>query len=189
MVRALAGFLCLCFSIRAQAKPGETVPQLVKRFGKSYTVEQVELGETYKFRSESVSVDAIVANGISICETYFSDHPLTASGEPPNDIVRGVLKTNAPGTRWLETDPAPFRADYALQSSDHNYVAILRYTHPQPEGAVWTMTVGRTKAVDSVSTAAAAAQRCSDSGGNRNAFYLCQPEVCHCARSTYRFFA
>jgi hypothetical protein len=143
MLRALTGFLCLCFSIPAQAKLGETVPQLVKRFGKSYTVEEVQLGKTYKFRSANISLDVVVSNGRSVCETYFSDHPLTASGEPPNDIVRAILRTNVPKARWVEMDAAPLRADYALQSSDHEYVAFLRYKRSQPENAVWTMTVAR----------------------------------------------
>src|SRR6266487_2689821 len=147
MLRALTGFLCLCFSIPAQAKLGETVPQLVKRFGKSYTVEPVELGKKYKFRSANVSVDAIVANGVSTCETYLSDHPLTASGEPPNDIVRGVLTTNVPKARWIEIEAAPLGADYALRSSDDEYIAVLKYIAAQPENSVWTMIVGRAKVV------------------------------------------
>jgi TPR repeat protein len=128
------------------------VPQLVKRFGKSYTVESVELGKKYKFRSANVSVDAIVANGVSICETYLSDHPLTASGEPPNDIVRGVLRTNASKTRWVETEAAPFGADYALRSSDGKYIAILSYNGAQPENSVWTMTVGSADSVHALSS-------------------------------------
>jgi hypothetical protein len=75
----------------------------VKRFGKSYTVDAVELGKKYKFRSANVSVDAIVSNGTSICEVYLSDHPLIPTGEPPNDIVRAVLRTNAPKARWVES--------------------------------------------------------------------------------------
>jgi hypothetical protein len=126
MVRFLVAFLCLSFALPASAKLGETVPQLVKRFGKSYAVESVELGKSYKFRSENVSVDAIVANGVSISETYFSDHPLTASGDPPNDIVRAVLRTNVPKGRWVEIEAAPFGADYALRSSDDKYIAILK---------------------------------------------------------------
>ena len=109
MLRALIGFLCLCFSIPAQAKLGETVPQLIKRFGTSYTIESDALGKTYRFRSEKLSVDVLLANGLSVAETYFSDHPLTASGEPPNDIVRAVLKTNAPRARWVEIDAALFK--------------------------------------------------------------------------------
>jgi hypothetical protein len=96
MSRTLVALVCTCFAVPASAKLGETVPQLVKRFGKSYTIEEAQLGKTYKFRSANVSVDAVVSNGRSICETYFSDHPLTASGEPPNDIVSTVLRTNLP---------------------------------------------------------------------------------------------
>jgi S1-C subfamily serine protease len=153
MLRALIGFLCVCFSIPSQAKLGEAVPQLINRFGKSYTIESDAIGKTYRFRSEKVSVDVLVANGLSVSETYFSDHPLTASGEPPNDIVRAVLKTNAPQARWVEIDAAAFRADYVLRSSDHEYVAVLRYTGPQPENSVWMMTVGRAKVVGSLSSA------------------------------------
>ena len=87
MLKTFVALLWMCFAASAFAKLGETVPQLVKRFGKSYTVEESQLGKTYKFRSANVSVDAVVSDGRSICETYFSDHPLTASGEPPNDIV------------------------------------------------------------------------------------------------------
>jgi hypothetical protein len=153
MLRALIGFLCVCFSIPAHAKLGETVPQLTKRFGKSYTIESDAIGKMYKFRSEKLSVDVLVSNDVSVAETYFSDKPLTASGEPPNDIVRAILKTNVPQTRWVGMDAALFKADYALQSSDHEYIAVLRYTRPQPENSIWTMTVGRAQVVRSVSTA------------------------------------
>src|SRR5213593_4664493 len=104
MFRTFVAFLCFCLVVPASGKLGETVPQLVKRFGKSYKVEPVEVGKKYTFRSTNISVDAIIANGVSICETYLSDHPLMASGEPPNDIVRGVLRTNVPNARWIETD-------------------------------------------------------------------------------------
>jgi S1-C subfamily serine protease len=154
MLRPLIGFLCVSLSIPAQAKLGETVPQLVKRFGRGYTVEEAELGKMYKFRSANVSVDVVVAHDRSISETYLSDHPLTASGEPPNDIVRAVLRTNVPKARWVEIEAAPFRADYALRSSDGQYIAILKYTGPQPENMIWTMTVGLVKSVPAVSTVA-----------------------------------
>jgi S1-C subfamily serine protease len=153
MLKALASFLCLSLSIPAQAKLGETVPQLIKRFGKSYTIKSDTDGKNYSFRSEKLSVDVLVTNGVSVLETYFSDRPLNARGEPPNEIVRAVLKTNVPRARWLEIDAAPFRADYALQSSDHEYIALVKYAGPQPENSVWTMTVGPAKAVGSISTA------------------------------------
>jgi hypothetical protein len=96
MLRALIGFLCVCFSLPSQAKLGETLPQLIQRFGKSYTIESDAIGKGYRFRSEKLSVDVLVANGVSVSETYFSEHPLTNSGEPPNDIVRAILKGERP---------------------------------------------------------------------------------------------
>ena len=149
MLRVPIGFLCVCFSISAQAKLGETVPQLVKRFGNNYTIESVVAGKKYKFRSEKLSVDVLVSDDASVAETYFSDKPLTASGEPPNDIVRAILKTNIPQSRWTEIDASPFEADYALRSSDQKHIALLKYRRPQPEGSVWTLTVGDPKVLSS----------------------------------------
>jgi hypothetical protein len=153
MSKVFLAVVCICFALPASAKLGETLPQLVKRFGKTYTAESEAIGERYRFRSENVSVDVLVSNGVSVTETYFSDHPLTASGKPPNDIVRAILKINAPRIRWVDMDAAPFGADYAVRSSDHQYMAFLRYTAPQPEGSVWTMTVGFANVLSSLSTA------------------------------------
>ena len=142
---AFVAFVCMCSAVSASAKLGETVPHLIKRFGKSYRIESADAGNKYEFRSEKVRVDVLVSNDVSIAETYFSDHALTANGEPPNDIVRAILKTNEPQTRWLEIDAAQFRSDYALRTSDQKYIAFLRYTGPQAEGFIWTMTVGAAK--------------------------------------------
>jgi uncharacterized membrane protein YeaQ/YmgE (transglycosylase-associated protein family) len=147
--------VCICSAVTASARLGETVPQLINRFGKSYAIDSVEGGNTYKFESEKVRVDVLVSNNISVAETYFSDHALTANGEPPNDIVRAVLKTNDPQARWLEIDARPFRADYALRSSNQKYVAFLRYKGQQPKGFTWTMTVSAAKALSSSSSPAA----------------------------------
>ena len=38
-----------------------------------------------------------------------------------------------PKARWLDIEAAPLGADYAMRSSDGEYIAILRYTEPQPE--------------------------------------------------------
>ena len=141
MLRVLIGFLCMCFAMPAHAKLGESAAELIKRFGKPYAIENLKIGQTYKFRSENVSVDATFVDGVSVAETYFSDRPLTTEGEPPNDIVQAVLRTNAPQARWAEIEAGPFGADYALRSSDGKYIATLKYSGPQPENAVWTMTV------------------------------------------------
>src|SRR6266436_4414537 len=110
MLRTFVVFLCMCFVAPAYAKLGETVPQLAKRFGNSYTVESLQSGEKYKFRSGNVGVDVAVANDFSVVETYFSDHPLNAAGEPPNDIVQAILRTNVPKAKWVEIEAAPFGA-------------------------------------------------------------------------------
>ena len=148
MLKTLATLLCICFALPAHAKLGESAPELIKRFGTSYRKESRSIGESYRFRSQNVSVDATLVDGISVAETYFSDHPLTAQGEPPNDIVRAILKTNAPQARWIETDAAAFRADYALRSSDNKYVATLKYSGLQPEKMIWTMTVAVASLID-----------------------------------------
>jgi hypothetical protein len=142
----------MCSAVSASAKLGETVPQLIKRFGKSYRIESADTGNKYEFRSERLRVDVLVFNDVSIAETYFSDHALTANGEPPNDIVRAILKTNDPQARWLEIDAVQFRSDYALRASDQKYIAFLRYTGPQAEGFIWTMTVGAAKTLSPFSS-------------------------------------
>jgi hypothetical protein len=128
------------------AKIGETVPDLVKRFGTTYRVQTLEhdAGKAYSFHLKTHAVKAIVFDGVSIAETYFSSQPLDASGEPPKDVVQGILKTNLPHARWSETDAASYEADYAMQSSDHEFVAFLRYKKRQVGNWIWTMTVAHT---------------------------------------------
>jgi hypothetical protein len=154
MLRALIGFLCVCFSISAQARLGETVPQLIKRFGNNYTIESDAAGKRYKFRSQKLSADVLVSGDVSIAETYFSDKPLTASGEPSSDIVRAILNENVPQSRWTEIDASPFEADYALRSFDQKHIAFLKYRRPQPEGFIWTITIGRKEVLGSFSSPA-----------------------------------
>ncbi|PYK36545.1 MAG: hypothetical protein DME60_14605, partial [Verrucomicrobia bacterium] len=151
MLRTSIAFVCLCFAASADAKLGETLPQVIKRFGRSYTIESDAAGKRYRFDSEKFRVDVIVYNNVSVSETYFSDHPLAASGEPPNDIVRGVLSTNVPKARWVEIEAAPFKAGSALEFADHEHIAVLRYTEPQPEGFIWTMTLGLANSVRTLS--------------------------------------
>ena len=145
MVRALACLMCLSFVASARAKIGETVPQLIQRFGKAYTLDTVEGGTKYKFRSANISVDVKLENGVSISETYLSDHPLSAAGEPPNDIVQAILRTNVPKAKWIQVEAGPFGANYAMRSSDSRYIATLNYSGQQEENVVWTLTVQRVK--------------------------------------------
>jgi len=136
----------------SQAKLGDNVQQLIGTFGQNYTIESDANGTRYKFRSDIRDVDVLVTNGVSVAETYFSNYPLDSNGEPPNDIVQAILKFSAPKTRWVAIDATQFRADYAIQSSNHEYVAFLRYLRPQPEQSIWTMTVGWASVVSSIST-------------------------------------
>ena len=151
---ACAAIIYTCFAASAHAKLGENAPEVIKRFGTNYVKENLSIGERYKFRSQNVTVDVTVVDGVSVAETYFSDHPLTEQGEPPNDIVRTVLKTNVPEARWLEINAAPLGADYALQSSDGIYIATLKYISPQPEKAIWTMTVAKASLLGQLQPAA-----------------------------------
>ena len=43
-LRTFAAFLCVCFAVPASAKLGEPVTQLIKSFGKSYTIESDTIG-------------------------------------------------------------------------------------------------------------------------------------------------
>lgn len=145
MFKTPVAILWLSLTVAAQGKLGETVPELVKRFGRDYAKETLTIGERYKFRSQNVTADVTIIDGASVAETYYSDHALNQSGEPPNDIVRAILKTNVPSARWLEIDAAPLGADYALRSSDNEYIATLKYSGSHPENMVWTMTVARAR--------------------------------------------
>ena len=135
----------------------ETLPELIKRFGDHYRTEVISYGTKYEFESEKISVDVVTADSVSISETYFSDYPLTAKGEPPSDIVNTILNTNAPGERWekisghaLAADnpglfaiAAPYGNSYMLQFTDNRFIASVKYNRPQPEGVIWLMTVAR----------------------------------------------
>ena len=140
----MAVLLSVLSAATATAKIGETVPQLLKRFGRTYTIENTASGQLYKFRSQSLSVDVSVIKTRSVAETYYSDHPLDSKDEPPSDIVRAILRTNNPTARWTEIESAPLKADHALRSSDSKLIALLHYKSVQTDGDTnfpWTITV------------------------------------------------
>lgn len=138
---ALPLFLAAVLVPAASAKLGETPTQITKRFGSNYTVEHVQSGDVYKYRLKTFSVDVTFTDGLSTCETYYSDHPLDAKGEPPKEIVQGVLHTNVPKAKWREIVASYLQADYALRSEDYRYIATINYKTPQPAGVIWTITV------------------------------------------------
>jgi lipoprotein NlpI len=141
MARGFTFLLCVFFAIPLYARLGETVPQLIKRYGKSYTAEYEEGGKRYKFRSANLSVDSFVINGVSVGETYYSDHPLTSTGEPPREIVQAILGANAPKARWHESYTQ--WGDSGLESADQRFLAVLMYLGPLPENATWVVVVAR----------------------------------------------
>lgn len=123
----------------AQAKIGETLPQLIKRFGNKYQVEEQNNGDiTYKFVG-GYFMNAILRNGVCVTEIYFSDHALE-NGEPPTKYVRGVLNVEAPGRKWTEQKPS-IRADYAVASDDGKYWAELAYKRQRADRFTWSMAV------------------------------------------------
>jgi len=108
----------------AYGKIGETLPELTKRFGNPTKADE----KTYLFYLKDYYVAAEIAdNGVSRIESYFSKTALDKNGEPPGNIVRGILKTNAPNVKWSEVNPAPFDADYALATPEGGLVAFLKY--------------------------------------------------------------
>lgn len=138
-----------CSVVPASAKIGETVPELTKRFGNPIKADE----KTYLFYLKDYYVAAEVTdNGVSRIESYFSKTPLDKNGEPPSNIVRGILKTNAPNVKWKEVDPVAFDADSALATPDGGLVAFLKYKGElkidrdvDGRKTNWVMTVFNTK--------------------------------------------
>jgi Protein of unknown function (DUF805). len=123
----------------AQAKIGETLPQLIERFGNKYQVEELNNADiTYKFVG-SYFMNAILRNGVCVTEIYFSDHPLE-NGEPPSKYVRGVLNAEAPGRKWTDRKPSTL-GDYAVASDDGKYWAELVYKRQRADRFTWSMAV------------------------------------------------
>ena len=139
---------------QSESKLGDGLSTLTKRFGKQHAVTRLSEGDFYRFRSENFSADVLMRNGVSVAETYYSDQPLTAAGDPPVDTVRAILNKNAPKNRWIELRNADFDADYAVQSADGKYVATVSYTGSFPSGTVWVLIVLRTESAGGRATTA-----------------------------------
>src|SRR5262245_7885914 len=132
--------LSLVLAATAQAKLGETLPQLIKRFGANY---QLHGAGIYEFRPwTSGSVTAVLVDGRSAWEFYVSEYP-RVNDEPPPNIVRGILTTQSPRDKWHSVTP-PYGSHYAMQNQNNSITAILRYPGSQEQ---WSMEVGYTWAV------------------------------------------
>ncbi len=119
----------------AKAKLGETVPQLTKRFGRAYESKPQEGGGVaYSFHIKGCDVEAVVKNGKSVEERYYSFEPLGPNEQPPAKIVRGILETNAPGAKWKDAEPEGRKEEAAFVTADGKYRAgiYLSLYHPGP---------------------------------------------------------
>jgi hypothetical protein len=140
MKKLLAIALLLAGAMAAQAKVGETLPQLIKRFGTNY---QLHGAGIYEFRPwSSGSVTAILVDGRSAWEFYVSEYP-RVNDEPPPNIVRGILTTQSPRDKWHSVTP-PYGSHYAMQNQNKSLTATLQYAASQQQ---WSMEVGYTWAV------------------------------------------
>jgi hypothetical protein len=139
--RRLVTLLIALTPLCAQAKIGETLPQLVKRFG-MYISSSGDDAYTFKPWSAGAVVVSLV-NGRSALESYLSASPLV-KGEPPNDVVRGILNTTSPHDRWHAVQVP--NASYALQNKDNSLTAILHYPIASST-LTWDMDIGYTPAI------------------------------------------
>jgi hypothetical protein len=141
--------LCLSGVTTGQSKLGETLPQLLKRFGATYTEEGTEKGGDlkYKFRLETYSVDVMMSRRgdklVSNLEIYYSDKPLQANGDPPTAIVRGVMNVNVPGAKWHETTPVGGQKAAFLTADGAYMAAILPPNKTVEPNATFTVAVCR----------------------------------------------
>lgn len=74
-----------------QAKLGESLPQLTKRFGNPTDSEQHPAGGLgLRFRPAKQKYEVIlrVDKGFSVAENYYCSSPLK-DGRPPGDVVHG----------------------------------------------------------------------------------------------------
>ena len=150
--------LTLLVAATAQAKLGETLPQLVKRFGQ---YEATPITGLYIFRpwgDKKGYVVAILTDGYCVVESYVSGSPLV-NGEPPTPIVRGILNTNSPRDKWHEVKGGNYVDDlYALQNKNGSITAILDWCNAEQkaEGGIWVMDIGYTSVLDRLEAALAA---------------------------------
>ena len=108
----------------AQARIGERLAELTKRFGSNFSVQGAEETHnlTYRFRLKDYSVDVGLAREgselVAQTEVYYSQKPLQANGEAPVAIVRGIMEVTAPKVRWREKAAvAPATGDFVTQDS------------------------------------------------------------------------
>src|ERR1700676_4762548 len=112
----------------AQARLGENLPQLTKRYGNPTDSEQHPGGGLgLRFHDPKQGYDVIVnlTRGVSVGENYFCTTPLTSDGLPPTKVVRGFLESNAPGAKWLDTPANGEHHDVGFITESGQYAAWI----------------------------------------------------------------
>ncbi len=112
----------------AVARLNETFPKLLRRFGQPYHTARIAADATeclFHIRQGNFDVQVTLRGGKSIAETYFSTQPRQPNGEPPVEIVRGILQTNVPHARWADQPPRGGHEDSALITIDGRYGAWI----------------------------------------------------------------
>jgi hypothetical protein len=147
---ALGFLLSLLHCGGLQAKLGETLPQLVKRFGNHYSMSgNSATGEqSYSFRLKQYAVTAVMTRNAAgeltaISEIYCSTAPLQANGDPPTPIVRGIMNVTAPGAKWLTSKPA-YPELAAFITSDGEFEAVILPPNTEVDAhATFTLAVSK----------------------------------------------
>jgi hypothetical protein len=136
MKKLLAIAVLLAGLMSAQAKLGETLPQLSSRFGTPTKYD----ANLVHFRVQRGAVSVFMQGGVSKIEAYYTKDVPLVSGEPPNDIVRGILEVESPYDKWQEIKWLPYY-DYAMINKSGRLVAGLKWTGKGAPG-MWSVDVG-----------------------------------------------
>lgn len=135
--RAVLTASAIFHALSAEAKLGETMPQLTKRFGTPYEVTPLYNGRAeYHFHEHGFDLSVVVKNNVSVSETYDSFQPLQPNGDPPNSIVRGILQTNVPGAKWRAVETDGRKEAAAFMTGDGKYRAGISPHVDRPRASV-----------------------------------------------------
>ena len=93
VLKSFVAFLWMYFAVSASAKLGETVPELVKRFGKSYTVEEVQLGNKYTGAQRE---DSVWIMTVGLAKTVRALSNTTSSPANPSFPTATAIPTATP---------------------------------------------------------------------------------------------
>lgn len=133
----------------AQARLGETEPELIKRFGAPASVSKhsiiaqgkmISLGPVYNFRQGDWSISCDLIDGRCVRITY------SKPGDWSEDQIKLVLNSNGQGAKWEETSKAS--------------IAVLQRTWKRLDGstATWSKGSGMSLTWDAYNKAKAKAE-------------------------------